>query len=193
MEQKISEVEHDKALVAQRFSNSGAEAGWSGPVTTMTGMTVLITPARPDDRAALEVFFGQVSPEDLYFRFLSGIRKVDDARITAMVRDDDDLSIDFLARDPDTHEVLGTAMLVADPEFDTVEFAVCTRQDMKHRGISWVLLDHAARYAEAMGIRHIISIQSYSQTDALQLEREYGFTTHSYPDDPALTLAKKTF
>ncbi|WP_083508377.1 GNAT family N-acetyltransferase [Erythrobacter sp. AP23] len=177
----------------KRFSNREAEETWSGPVTTHTGMEFLITPARPDDRDALQRFFDRVAPQDLYFRFLSGLRKVDEERLQQMVRDDDDRSIDFLAIDQESGEIIASAMLGADENFDTAEFAVCTREDMKHRGISWALLDHAARYAEAMGIGKIVSLESASQADALQLEREMGFTIRSCPDDATLKLAEKTF
>lgn len=178
---------------ARRLSNSEAETDWSGPVVTRTGQSILITPARPDDREALVRFFEKVASEDLYYRFLSGMKHVDAERIDSMVRDDDDRSIDFLALEMETGEILASAMLVADETFDTIEFALCTREDMKRRGISWALLDHAARYAEAMGARRIQSIESYDQADALQLEREMGFKLLSCPDDAALMLTEKVF
>lgn len=177
----------------KRFSNREAELDWCALVTTLTGIDLLIVPAGADDRDALEFFFDRVSPEDLYFRFLSGMRKVDEQRITAMLRDDDDFSIDFIALDGDKNEILANAVLVADPQFDTAEFAVCTREDAKNKGISWAMLDHAAKYAEAMGISRIFSVQSASQSDALKLERDMGFEVHAAPDDATLMLVEKTF
>ena len=177
----------------RRFSNREAQEDWSAVTTTNTGVELKITPARAEDRAALERFFDRVTPEDLYFRFLSGMRKVDEQRLEAMLRDDDDFSIDFLALDRDEGEILATAMLVADAEFDSAELAICTREDAKNKGISWALLAHAANYAEAMGIRRIYSIQSASQSDALQLEREMGFTLRSQSDDPTTMLVEKSF
>lgn len=184
--------ESNAARPLMRFSNREAQERWSGPVTTRGGMKIFVRPARSGDRTALERFFEQVSEEDLYFRFLSGIRKIDDARIEAMLCDTDDQSIDFLALD-ETGEVVATAMLVADHEFDTAEFALSTRADMKGRGISWALLDFAMRYAQAMGIRRLRSLQSASQADALQLEREMGFAVATCPDDATLMLAERTF
>lgn len=176
-----------------RFSNREAQERWNGPVTTNSGMKIFIRPARSGDRAALERFFAQVSREDLYFRFLSGIRQIDDARLEAMLRDTDDQSIDFLALDVDTGEVVATALLAADRTFKTAEFALCTRSDMKGRGVSWGLLDFSTRYARAMGIKCLRSLQSADQADALQLEREMGFAVSHVPDDAATMLAEKTF
>ncbi|WP_162789489.1 GNAT family N-acetyltransferase [Altererythrobacter sp. ZODW24] len=175
------------------FSNREAEENWSREATTLTGLELWITPAKADDRGPLEQFFDKVTPQDLYYRFLSGIHKVDDERITAMVRDDDDSSIDFLALDNKTGDILATAMLVADPAFENAEFAMCTREDAKNKGISWVLLDHATRYAEAMGIKRLTSLQSASDVGALQLEREMGFTVRTSAEDPTHMLAEKMF
>jgi len=192
MNDQITPSAQDK-LKPMRFSIGEAEKTWSGPAITKTGLSILITPARPDDQKALKEFFDKVGPDDLYYRFLSGMRHVDDERISAMVRNDDEHSIDFLALDMESGAILATAMLVADANFDTAEFALCTRADMKQRGISWTLLDHAARYAEAMGVRKILSIESFAQRDALQLEREMGFKVTSSPDDASLVLAEKVF
>lgn len=178
---------------AKRFSNREAENDWSGLVTTQAGEEILITPARPSDKDALARFFEGVSRRDLYFRFLSGMRKVDEERLAQMTDDSNDRTIDFLAVDPESGEILASSMLGADKDFESAEFAVCTREDMKQRGISWTMLDHAARYAEAMGVAKIISLESAQQKDGLDLERQMGFTIRPCPDDPAMIIAEKTF
>jgi len=177
----------------RRFSNREANERWGGPITTSSGLKIFVRPARSGDRAALERFFARLTEEDLYFRFLSGLRKIDEDRLEAMLRDTDDHSIDFLAIEIETGEILATAMLVADREFETAEFALATRPDAKGKGISWALLSLAARYAEAMGIARLQSLQSASQADALQLEREMGFTVNTCADDHTLMLAQRVF
>jgi len=176
-----------------RFSNQDAEKEWSSPVVTQAGVKLFIRPANPPDHDALKLFFERVSREDLYFRFLSGLRHVDEDRLNQMLDDTDDRAIDFLAVALESGEVLASALLCADEDFQTAEFAIVTREDMKGRGISWALLNHAERYARAMGIKKITSIESASQSGALSLEREMGFAVHSYPGDSTLLLAEKTF
>lgn len=176
---------------SRRFSNKEAQERWSGPLTTQSGFRVFVRPARSGDRAALERFFGRLTAEDLYFRFLSGLRKIDEDRLEAMLRDTDDHSIDFLALDIATGEILATAMLVADSGFGTAEFALATAPDAKGKGISWLLLDLACRYSAAAGVKRLQSLQSSSQADALQLEREMGFSIRTCADDSTLMLAEK--
>lgn len=177
----------------RRFSNREAQERWSGPVTTQSGLKVFVRPARSGDRAALERFFARLTQEGLYFRFLSGLRRIDEDRLEAMLCDTDDHSIDLLALDVDTGEVLAAAMLAADATFETAEFALSTRPDVRGKGISWALLELAARYAAAMGVGRLQSLQSAAQSDALQLEREMGFTVRTCADDPTLMLAELEF
>lgn len=182
---------NDQSL-PKRFSNQEAEQDWSGPVVTQTGEELLIRPANPLDHDALKSFFDQVSHDDLYFRFLSGLRQVDEDRLQHMLQDDDDQAIDFLAVSLESGEILASAMLCADDKFQVAEFAVVTRRDKKGCGVSWALLEHALRYAQAMGIKMVRSLESASQSDALKLEREMGFAVRSHPDDATLMLAEKT-
>ena len=176
-----------------RFSNREALEKWSGEAVTRAGLKIFVRPARADDKAALEHFFGQLTQEDLSFRFLSGIRKIDDARLEAMLCDSDDQSIDFLAFDVETGEVLATAMLAADAKFETVEFALATLPGLKGKGLSWALLELAVRYARAVGVKRLQSLQNAGQADALQLEREMGFKVRACPDDYTLMLAEMDF
>lgn len=177
----------------KRFSNREAEGEWSAEVTTQGGVEILITPARPDDKEALRRFFDSVARRDIYFRFLSGIRKVDEDRLMEMVDDSNDQTIDFLAFDPWTGEIMASAMLGADEAFECAEFAVCTREDAKGQGISWALFDHAVHYAKAAGVRKLTSLESADQHDAVRLEREMGFKIKSSADHPGMIVAEKVF
>lgn len=156
-------------------------------------MDTLITPARPEDKEALRRFFDGVARRDIYFRFLSGIRKVDEDRLMEMVDDSNDWTIDFLAFDPWTGEIMACAMLGADEAFECAEFAFCTREDAKGLGISWALLDHAVRYAKATGLKTLTSLERADQHDAVKLEREMGFKIKSSPDHPGMIVAEKVF
>ena len=67
------------------------------------------------------------------------------------------------------------------------------RSDYKHKGVAWELLRHAARYAEAKGVKTLESIESRENHEAIELEREQGFVAETYPDDATLMLIRKEF
>lgn len=173
-------------------SAPASERDWARGPITRTGLELRIRPAEPGDLDRLRDFFRHVSPEDLRHRFLSALREVSADRLEAMTRKNDPRVIDFLAIEPASGEVIATAMLVADEAFDTAEFAICTRADSKHQGVSWTILEHLIRFAEAAGIKRLESLQTADDSVAMQLEREMGFAVRRCPDDATLMIAEKT-
>ena len=175
------------------FDNPQAARDWSRDLQTTTGYRVHVRPARPEDRDAIDAFFARLTPEDVYFRFLTPLPRLDKWRLEAMTRIDDPRTIDFLAspigRDD---EILASAMLSADDRFETAELALATRPDIKHRGVSWTLLDHISRYAASRGIGKLRAIHSSADHDATALEREAGFTLSFAPDDATVRIAEKS-
>ena len=121
---------------------------WNTDLTTHTGLTFLVRPARPDDEAALHDFFENVTPEDLRFRFLSTVKEVGHDRLVAMTRVDHRQNESFLAFEHENGPIIGAAMLACDEKLDTGEVAVSISRDHKNRGIGWELLGHVTRYAE---------------------------------------------
>jgi acetyltransferase len=175
------------------FDNPQAAQEWSRDLQTITGYRFHVRPARPEDRDAMDAFFARLTPEDVYFRFLTPLPRLDKWRLEAMTRIDDAGTIDFLAspigRD---EEIIASAMLSADDRFETAELALATRPDVTHRGVSWTLLDHVSGYAAARGIAKLRAIHSSAEHDANALEREAGFKLSFAPDDATVRIAEKS-
>lgn len=163
---------------------------WAGHLETGSGFAFQVRPVRSDDEPLLADFFARVSPEDLRFRFLSGIERVDHDRLAAMVRVDYRRTISFLALDPEGSSVLAAAMLAADPDRTRAEVALATRADMKGRGVSWSLFEHVLRYARAERIAVVEALEFADHEAALRMEREMGFTCRTDPGDPTLRIVR---
>ncbi|WP_447952820.1 bifunctional acetate--CoA ligase family protein/GNAT family N-acetyltransferase [Sphingopyxis chilensis] len=166
---------------------------WSADLVTRSGFAFHVRPVRSDDEPLLAEFFTRVSPEDLRFRFLNGLGRIDHERLATMVRVDYRRTISFLAFEPDGRTVIATAMLAADPDRTRAEVALVTRADMKGRGLSWNLFEHVLRYAEAERIGLVEALEFADHDAALRMEREMGFTCHADPDDPTLRILRRTF
>ena len=158
-------------------------------LTTWKDVQFRVRPAAPTDETRLAEFFTHVSPEDRRFRFLSALPQVGHAQLERLVSVDHQSSENFLAFDGNT--LIGTAMLAADPQLERAEVAISLRDDYKNRGIGWALLDHLAHYAQARGIKRIESVESRENRQALAVEKDMGFTTEPYGDDPTLVLVSK--
>jgi GNAT superfamily N-acetyltransferase len=158
---------------------------WTTTLTTRTGFSFDVRPASPGDEAGLAEFFTHVTPDELRFRFLSGLKEVGHDRLVAMTAIDHDRTENFLAVLPDGR-ILATGLLACDAAMQRGEVAISIRADYKNRGISWTLLEHIARYAEARGIRTLESIEARENRAAIELEQEMGFTAEALEGDPTL-------
>ena len=164
---------------------------WRYDLVTRAGVVLHVRPANPDDEALLEEFFAHVTPEDLRFRFLGGMREVSHERLLAMTHVDHELTENFLALADGGKPIIATAMVAFDRSMTKAEVAISVRADYKHKGVAWELLRHVARYAEARGVMALESIESRENHEAIELEREQGFVAVTYPDDPTLLLIRK--
>lgn len=160
-------------------------------LSTRTGFAFHVRPARPEDDGTLADFFTHVTRPDLRFRFLTGLDHVGAAQITALTHVDHRWSENFLAFTADGSTMIGTAMLACDATFDRGEVAIALHQDFKHRGLGWELLAFVARFADAKGVKVLEAIESRENHDAIELERDMGFTVESYPGDATLLLVSR--
>ncbi|PZR84500.1 MAG: GNAT family N-acetyltransferase [Stutzerimonas stutzeri] len=165
---------------------------WASTLVTQSGLSFYVRPVRGDDEPLLAAFFDKVSPEDLRFRFLSGVAHVEHARLSMMTRVDYRRTISFLAFDAARESVIATAMLAADADRSRAEVALATRADMKGRGVSWTLFEYVLRYAKAEGIGSVEAIECADHDAALRMEREMGFATVTDPDDPTMRIVRRT-
>lgn len=162
---------------------------WCAKLMTRSGFSFQVRPIRPDDESALGQFFTHVAPEDLRFRFLTGIRVIDRERLAAMTQIDYRRRITFIALD-EAERIIAEATLATDPDGERAEVALSIRSDHKQRGISWTLLEHTLHYARAQGVRIVESVESATNDAAIALEREMGFTSTSCPGDPTLRIVR---
>lgn len=163
----------------------------SGPtnLTTRTGFRFAVRPAEPDDANDLAALVSNVSDDDRRFRFLTAMTTLPSNTLTRMTNVDHQRTEDFLAFDGDT--MIASAMVAADAGLTRAEIAICIHNDYKKRGIGWALLEHAVGWARSKGIKTVESIESWDNHDAIELQREMGFTAHPYPGDATLVLISK--
>ncbi|BAV47065.1 hypothetical protein MLTONO_2162 [Mesorhizobium loti] len=107
--------------------------------------------ARPEDEPTLAEFFTHVTPDNLHFGFLGGVKEISHERLLAMTRCDDAHIHNFLAFSTNGM-LIAIATLASDRADRTGEVAICIRADRKHLGVGWELLAYIAKYAEELGL-----------------------------------------
>jgi RimJ/RimL family protein N-acetyltransferase len=164
---------------------------WSTALTTRTGYTFDVRMVQAADEDSLAEFFRHVTPEDLRFRFLSTVKQVGKDRLDEMINVDHHTRESFIALESGTSTIIAVAMLGWDPATAVGEVAVSIRNDHKGRGVSWEMLGHVIRFAEANGIRKLQCVEDRANASAIRLEREMGFTSIAYSGDATLTVLEK--
>lgn len=107
--------------------SSGAADVWSCDLVTRTGLVLHVRPVRPEDETLLAEFFAHVTPADLRFRFLGGVREVSRERLAAMTRVDHRTTEHFLALADDHKAIVATAMVACCPSMTKTEVAISVR------------------------------------------------------------------
>lgn len=158
---------------------------------THTGLMLHVRAVKPEDEPLLAEFFRHVTPEDLRFRFLGGVREVSHERLLAMTKVDHVTTEHFLAFSGGSDAIIAAALVACDPSMTKAEVAISVRADDKHKGVGWEMLRHVARYAQAHGVKTLESLESRENHEAIELEQEQGFVAVPYPDDPTLVLIRK--
>jgi len=152
---------------------------------------ITVRPACEGDEDILQELFHRVRPEDLRFRFLTGMKEVSPERIHEMTHVDHRITetyIAFIAGEP---KAVATAMLAGDAKGERGEVAISVRADHRAEGIGWALLSFVSQQAAARGLKVIQSTESRQNRDAISLERDMGFEAQVYPEDARLVLLSK--
>lgn len=182
----------DLAAALSHRAGDALSSEWSRELITRSGDVFRVRPADAGDEVALAEFFTHVTPEDLRFRFLSAIRTVGQDQIERLTHVDHRGTENFLVFDRLHDTMIATGMLAADAALQTAEVAIAIHQDFKHRGIGWSLLEHITAFARARGIKTIESLESRDNHQAIELEREMGFSLIPCAGDPSSVIVRHT-
>ena len=159
---------------------------WSKQLITRSGCLFDVRPAHVGDESKLSALFAHVTAQDKAFLALTG--HADDIQI---VNSDHHPAKAFLALIDREAEVIAAAVLDCDMELKHGSVNLIIRSDFKHDGVSWELLAHVVRYAEAIGVKSLESVEAPDNHAAIALEREMGFVEQSHPNNPELILMRK--
>jgi acetyltransferase len=79
--------------------------------------------------------------------------------------------------------MLGAVRLHSDSKYESGEYAVLVRSDLKGRGLGWLLMQSIIDYATAEGLRTITGRVLNENTMMLAMCRELGFDVRHDPTE----------
>jgi acetyltransferase len=139
------------------------------------GWKVLARPIRPEDEPLIHDFLRHVTIEDLRLRFLAPMKHFSHEFIARLTQLDYARAMAFVAFDEASGELAGVVRLHSDSIYETGEYAILLRSDLKGRGLGWALMQLLIEYAKSEGLRQIYGQVLRENTTMVEMCRNLGF------------------
>jgi acetyltransferase len=133
-----------------------------------------------------------VTQEDLRLRFFAPIKEFTHPFIARFTQIDYARAMAFIAIDEATGAMLGVVRLHTDADYNSGEYAILVRSDLKGHGLGWRLMQLLIDYARAEGIRAIRGQVLQENTTMVDMCRRLGFHLDPDPDDPSIVVVRLT-
>lgn len=174
-------------MTSRSLDSTLSEAAGS-TITTRDGTVLNLRPVTASDASLLAGLFASLDPDDLRYRFLGGAAHVSSEQLAAMVDVDHRHQEHLLAFEAGAGRLVASLLIASDPYMENAEVAIVVDREFKGHGIGWSLLSHAADVARERGVRRIRSIESRANYQAIDVERNVGFTALPCKNDPSLVV-----
>jgi acetyltransferase len=161
---------------------------WERQLELAGGWKVNVRPMRPEDEPAIADFLKRVSREDLRLRFFHAMKEFSHTFVARLTQLDYARAMAFVATDAATGDVVGAVRLHSDSRYETAEYAILLRSDLKGKGLGWALMHLLIDYARSEGLKALSGMVLRENTTMLKMARELGFDIKSDPRDASVEI-----
>jgi acetyltransferase len=169
--------------VERKFAGSGPAnfavrpypSQWQRHLKIKDGWRVFVRPIRPEDEPLIHEFLRHVTSHDLRLRFFAPMKQFTHEFIARLTQLDYARAMAFVAFDEATNELVGVVRIHSDSIYESGEYAILLRSDLKGRGLGWALMQLMIEYAKSEGLKAISGEVLQENTVMLEMCRELGF------------------
>jgi acetyltransferase len=126
--------------------------------------------------------------EDLRLRFFHAVKEFSHQFVARLTQLDYARAMAFVALDTETEEITGVARLHSDSRYESAEYAILVRSDLKGNGLGWALMQLLIDYATAEGLKSLCGQVLTENTSMITMCRELGFSVKTDPSDAGIAL-----
>jgi acetyltransferase len=131
-----------------------------------------------------------ITPEDLRLRFFAPIKEFTHQFIARLTQLDYARAMAFVAFDEASNELVGVVRIHSDSIYESGEYAILLRPDLKGKGLGWALMQLIIEYAKSEGLKVIFGDVLQDNLIMLQMCRDLGFEVKADPDEPGICKVK---
>jgi acetyltransferase len=175
--------------VERKFAGSGPAnfavrpypSQWQRHLEMKDGWRVFVHPIRPEDEPLIHEFLRHVTSQDLRLRFFAPMKEFTHPFIARLTQLDYARAMAFVAFDEATNEIVGVVHIHSDSIYETGEYAILLRSDLKGRGLGWALMQLIIEYTKSEGLKAISGDVLQENTVMLEMCRSLGFEVKTDP------------
>ncbi|MGE5342282.1 MAG: bifunctional acetate--CoA ligase family protein/GNAT family N-acetyltransferase [Candidatus Omnitrophota bacterium] len=129
------------------------------PAQMEDGTMLLFRPIKPEDEPMWKDMLSRCSKESIYARFRSFFRwDSHEAAIRYCFTDyDREIAIVAEQHTGDTRRLVGVGRLIADPNHETVEYAVLVTDEFQNKGLGSIMTDYCMEIAQKWNLKQIVA------------------------------------
>jgi acetyltransferase len=163
---------------------------WQRHIEVKDGWRVFVRPIRPEDEPLIHELLRHVTAHDLRLRFFAPMKEFTHEFIARLTQLDYARAMAFVAFDEVTNQMVGVVRIHSDSIYETGEYAILLRSDLKGRGLGWALMQLIIEYARSEGLKEISGDVLQENTVMLEMCRSLGFAIKADPVEHGLCDVK---
>ena len=175
--------------VEQKFQGTGPAnfavrpypSQWQRHIEVKDGWRVFVRPIRPEDEPLIHELLRHITTHDLRLRFFAPMKEFTHEFIARLTQLDYARAMAFVAFDETTNQMVGVVRIHSNSIYETGEYAILLRSDLKGRGLGWALMQLIIEYAKSEGLKAISGDVLKENTVMLQMCRHLGFDVKADP------------
>jgi len=148
---------------------------WERHLQVKAGWRIFARPIRPEDEPLIHEFLHHVTTDDLRLRFFAPMKEFTHDFIARLTQLDYARAMAFVAFDEATNELVGVVRIHSDSIYESGEYAILLRSDLKGRGLGWALMQLMIEYAKSEGLKVISGDVLQENIVMLDMCRSLGF------------------
>jgi len=154
------------------------------PWTLRDGAAVILRPIRPEDEPLEHEMLSGLSEETMRTRFFSPLREITHEMLVRFCNIDYEREMAIVAeiREGRERKIVGIGRLIAEPPFDTAEFAVLVHDAYQSKGLGYKLVDVLIGVAQDKNMETIFGTVLSENEAMLGVCRKLGFRVKRMPD-----------
>jgi acetyltransferase len=154
---------------------------WQRHIEVKDGLRVFVRPIRPEDEPLIHELLRHVSSSDLRLRFFAPMKEFTHEFIARLTQLDYARAMAFVAFDEGSNAIVGVVRIHSDSIYESGEYAILLRSDLKGRGLGWALMQMIIEYARSEGLKTISGDVLHENTVMLEMCRNLGFEVKADP------------